>query len=188
MIIDKKEAILDAMLDMVIKTGFHSSPMSKLAKEANVAAGTIYHYFTSKDEIIDAIYQRYKERLGKIALIPDDTSKPYKERFKAFYLGTLYYLLNNPKEFVFAEQYQKSPFYSRLSRDKIMEFENPVLEFLRKGIHTQNLKDIPPKLMMNLIMSSIASLAQINATQEMRIDYTLNEILFNICWDGLKRS
>ncbi|MFC0182895.1 helix-turn-helix domain-containing protein [Pseudarcicella hirudinis] len=33
------------MLELIVKHGFHASPMSDVAKHANVAAGTIYHYF-----------------------------------------------------------------------------------------------------------------------------------------------
>src|ERR1700761_8456752 len=55
---DKKEAILDAMLDLVVKRGFHDAPMSVLAKKSGASPGVIYHYFPSKDALIRAVFER----------------------------------------------------------------------------------------------------------------------------------
>ena len=48
---DKRTAILDATLRLISKNGFHGTAMSKVAKEAGVSAGIIYHYFDSKDDL-----------------------------------------------------------------------------------------------------------------------------------------
>ena len=52
---DKRRAILDATLRLVSKNGFHGTAMSKLAREAGVSAGIIYHYFEGKDHLIDEL-------------------------------------------------------------------------------------------------------------------------------------
>ena len=57
---DKREAILEAMLDLIVERGFHDAPMSVLAKRSGASAGVIYHYFPSKDELIRAVYERVK--------------------------------------------------------------------------------------------------------------------------------
>ncbi len=53
---DKRAAILAATLRLISKNGFHGTAMSKVAKEAGVSAGIIYHYFDSKDELMDELY------------------------------------------------------------------------------------------------------------------------------------
>ena len=185
---DKREAILNATLELINKHGFHASPMSMVAKEAGVAAGTIYHYFESKEELINALYLNHKEKLLKISLIQDDTSKPYKERFRHFFYALFEFYVKNPKEFMFAEQYKKSPFYQQVPKDKIAEFEQPILDFLKKGVFTRQFKDIPPKLMLTLILSFISSMAVLDINREMIIDYTVLDVILNVCWDGLKYS
>ena len=47
---DKRTAILQATLRLISENGFHGTAMSKVAKEAGVSAGIIYHYFDSKDD------------------------------------------------------------------------------------------------------------------------------------------
>jgi AcrR family transcriptional regulator len=57
---DKRTAILDAMLDLVVERGFHAATMSTLAKKAGASPGVIYHYFPSKEDIIHTLYAKVK--------------------------------------------------------------------------------------------------------------------------------
>ncbi len=54
----KRDAILDAMLDVVVERGFHDAPMSLIAERSGASAGVIYHHFASKSEIIQALYEK----------------------------------------------------------------------------------------------------------------------------------
>ena len=49
---EKREAIIQAALTLFAEHGFHNAPMSLLAKQAGVSAGTIYLYFADKDDLI----------------------------------------------------------------------------------------------------------------------------------------
>lgn len=53
---DKRRAILAAALRLVARSGLHNTPMSALAREAGVAAGTLYLYFPSKEAMLNALY------------------------------------------------------------------------------------------------------------------------------------
>jgi AcrR family transcriptional regulator len=55
---NKRDAILNAMLDVVVERGFHEAPMSLIEKRSGASAGVIYHHFASKEEIIQALYER----------------------------------------------------------------------------------------------------------------------------------
>lgn len=60
-IADKRQAILAAALRLIARTGLHNTPMSALAREAGVAAGTLYLYFPSKEAMINALYLQLLE-------------------------------------------------------------------------------------------------------------------------------
>jgi AcrR family transcriptional regulator len=53
---DKRDAILAAALRLVARTGLPNTPMSAIAREAGVAAGTLYLYFPSKEAMLNALY------------------------------------------------------------------------------------------------------------------------------------
>jgi TetR/AcrR family fatty acid metabolism transcriptional regulator len=54
--VDKRRLILDAAIRVFAREGFHRCRVSDIAKEANVAYGLVYHYFRSKDEVLDTLF------------------------------------------------------------------------------------------------------------------------------------
>jgi AcrR family transcriptional regulator len=54
--IDKKRNILDAAIRVFARQGFHSTRVSDIADEAGVAYGLVYHYFSSKDEVLNELF------------------------------------------------------------------------------------------------------------------------------------
>jgi len=54
--VDKRRNILDAAIRVSARQGFHSTRVSDIADEAGVAYGLVYHYFTSKDEVLNELF------------------------------------------------------------------------------------------------------------------------------------
>ena len=48
--------ILDAAVRVFARQGFHTCRVSDIADEAGVAYGLVYHYFQSKDEVLDTLF------------------------------------------------------------------------------------------------------------------------------------
>lgn len=58
----KYEQIIEAAVKVIAQNGYHHSQVSKIAKEAGVADGTIYLYFKNKEDILVSLFQ---EKMGK---------------------------------------------------------------------------------------------------------------------------
>lgn len=58
---DKREAILRAAIKVFARNGYFNSKVSDIAREANIADGTVYLYFKSKDEILHSVFDRAME-------------------------------------------------------------------------------------------------------------------------------
>jgi AcrR family transcriptional regulator len=54
--IDKRRQILDAAIRVFARQGFHSTRVSDIADEAGVAYGLVYHYFKSKEEVLNELF------------------------------------------------------------------------------------------------------------------------------------
>lgn len=54
--IDKRRQILDAAIRVFARQGFHSTRVADIADEAGVAYGLVYHYFKSKDEVLNELF------------------------------------------------------------------------------------------------------------------------------------
>jgi TetR/AcrR family transcriptional regulator, fatty acid metabolism regulator protein len=65
---DKRRVILDAAVRVFARQGFHTCRVSDIADEAGVAYGLVYHYFSSKEEILDTLFlERWDIMLTAIA-------------------------------------------------------------------------------------------------------------------------
>jgi len=65
---DKRRMILDAAMRVFARQGFHTCRVSDIADEAGVAYGLVYHYFSSKDEILDTLFlERWNVMLQAIS-------------------------------------------------------------------------------------------------------------------------
>jgi TetR/AcrR family fatty acid metabolism transcriptional regulator len=68
--VDKRRLILDAAIRVFARRGFHACRVSDVADEAGVAYGLVYHYFDSKEEILNTLFQeRWQLMLDAIVQI-----------------------------------------------------------------------------------------------------------------------
>ena len=54
---EKRRQILDAAVRVFARKGFHTSRVGDIAEEAGVAHGLLYHYFSSKDEVLETVFR-----------------------------------------------------------------------------------------------------------------------------------
>jgi AcrR family transcriptional regulator len=74
---DKRRQILDAAIRVFARQGFHSTRVSDIADEAGVAYGLVYHYFSSKDEVLNELFsERWSLLLGAIDEIDRSGGSP----------------------------------------------------------------------------------------------------------------
>jgi AcrR family transcriptional regulator len=81
---------LDAAVRVFARKGFHASRVGDIAEEAGVAHGLLYHYFRSKDEVLETIFRETWELLASDTDRIEAAGVPLREqlrRFARIYLG-----------------------------------------------------------------------------------------------------
>ena len=74
---DKRRIILDAAVRVFARQGFHTCRVADIADEARVAYGLVYHYFSSKEQVLDTLFQeRWDLMLQAIAEADAQHSAP----------------------------------------------------------------------------------------------------------------
>jgi TetR/AcrR family transcriptional regulator, fatty acid metabolism regulator protein len=80
---DRRQAILDAAVKVFARQGFHACRVSDIADEAGVAYGLLYHYFPSKDEVLNTLFlERWGVMLEMIRAV-DAEPIPVREKLGA---------------------------------------------------------------------------------------------------------
>ena len=60
---EKRKLILDAAVRVFARSGYHGARVGDIATEAGVAHGLLYHYFSSKEEVLETIF---RENFGEL--------------------------------------------------------------------------------------------------------------------------
>ena len=88
----KRDAILRAAIDVFAERGFFSAQVADVARAAGVAAGTVYLYFKSKDDLLVSIFDRsMQDAIAEGRSMSGDVRDPGERlrRFASLHLGRL---------------------------------------------------------------------------------------------------
>ena len=170
----KRDAILDAMLDIVVERGFHDAPMSLIGQRSGASAGVIYHHFSSKEEIIQALYVRIYALKLEAFLADFDVEKEPGHVFVQIFISLYNFYRKHQREMRFYEQYQHAGFactpeqaatdersvafakrFSSKSRGGVLkEWPSDVLEEMTLGVVTRLARQ--PKKIATPLLREIA--------------------------------
>jgi TetR/AcrR family fatty acid metabolism transcriptional regulator len=77
---EKRRLILDAAVRVFARKGFHTCRVGDIAEEAGVAHGLLYHYFRSKDEVLETIFKETWAEVLAAARMVEETDEPARDR------------------------------------------------------------------------------------------------------------
>ncbi|WP_373552071.1 TetR/AcrR family transcriptional regulator [Haliscomenobacter sp.] len=181
---DKVKEILAAALKLFVEYGFHGTPTSKIAQEAGVANGTLFHYFKTKEDLIIALYIDTKTRLAQHLIenvLPETT---IKAKLKNRYLQVMFWAVEHSTEFRFIQQFHTSPFLSRLSAEEMYRQMKPDLDLIEEGIAAKIIQPRPTDFIFSLFFNHIYGLHQylVNAKLSTVDQKILIEDTFEMLW------
>lgn len=187
---DKRAAVIQAALELVAEQGFHGTPMALVAEKAGVAAGTIYRYFESKDDLIRGIYQHLEQRLTAALKENYPEGSPVRERYVHMGKVIVAYCVASPMEFRFLEQFHNSPYGIAHRREKIFgRQENDICTALfEEGLEQRIIKDLPLPVLFALTFGPIVDICRDHILQFIELDESLITRTVEACWDAVRRQ
>ncbi|PKV75951.1 TetR family transcriptional regulator [Pontibacter ramchanderi] len=185
---DKKTAIFKSTMELVRENGFHGTPMSMIAKHAGVAAGTIYHYFESKEQLICELFCYAQQQA--VAVVERETSvnEPFKACFFKLWMGLYTFYRDNPDLLRFFEQFVNSPYQATMPPLEEDRFYSLLFAFLEQGVRERELKEVSPKILAMLTHSSILSIAKTAASGRLSFNKKELQQIQQLLWDGIARN
>jgi TetR/AcrR family transcriptional regulator, fatty acid metabolism regulator protein len=88
---DRRQELLDAAVQVFARKGFRAARVGDIAEQAGVAHGLLYHYFRSKDEVLETIFRDTWQLLVAETERIEESGAPLPEqlrRFARIYLGS----------------------------------------------------------------------------------------------------
>lgn len=170
----KRKLILKTALILFCEEGYQNVPMDKIAKEAKISHGLIYHYYDKKSDILNDLLKESKQKF-KDVLISDDFTKyegsEYFNKFTDFFLSALslkdeypYYLalklafefgedfssfINTPAYKLVLKNYklaiEEGKYDDSYINEHIMCYFYLLKSIVKTAIETKNKEILPPK-------------------------------------------
>jgi AcrR family transcriptional regulator len=187
MIKNKREKILDAALEMFVNNGFESSPTSKIAKEAGVATGTLFHYFKTKNDLINELYLDVK--LSMVSTLKENLhdAKTIRQKLENIWFNFITWALKNQAAMKFFAMYGTSSYISANTREEGLRQFAFMIDIIKTGIREEILKDVALELLLESahgIMTGAIKYYSINFAEFKNEDK--RKQAFSIFWDALK--
>ena len=183
----KREAILQATLELVSEHGFHGTAMSMIAEKANVGAGTIYRYFDGKESLMVELYLEIKQEMGRAIAAGYDEAGPLRERFRTLWLNMFHYHVRHPREMAFTEQFANSPYTSEEIEQAYRVYFAPLARFFEFAQSEGVFKKMPLQMVGAYSYGVIVSLAKQSASGALTLDEATTELAIDASWDALSR-
>lgn len=178
---------MESMLNLIEEHGLLGVPMSLLAKKAGVAAGTIYHYFDSKDVLILELFNDIKTKIDhEIFKIKYDSKADYGTKFRQVWINLCQYFMDHPMVLNFMDQFFTSPYHKMLHSDESQFYESNFWSFFANGIKEKTIKIDDIHMINTLFMGSLTIAAKKHTSGHYIMDEKKLALMASIVWDGLK--
>ncbi|HEX6951412.1 MAG TPA: TetR/AcrR family transcriptional regulator [Gaiellaceae bacterium] len=156
---DKRRQLLDAAVRVFARKGFHASRVGDIAEEAGVAHGLLYHYFKSKDQVLEAVFhENWSVLVARIESV-EETDEPAADQIRhiaAIVLRTWLHLPDVVR--VVIQEFGRSPELA----ERIGELTRPIEVLQRviaRGVERGEFRaDIDPAFAATVVYGSIDEL------------------------------
>ena len=185
---DRRQLILDAALACFVERGFHGTAIPEIADRAKIAAGTIYHYFDSKEALVNALYRHWKQQVATRVFAAFPQAAPVREQFRAMWREMVAFARAEPNAFAFIELHNHASYLDDESRAIDRNLHGFAHAMIERAQAASLVKPLDAWLLMELVFG--AFVAMMRASWEGRLQLGNTEIAGaeQACWDAIARS
>jgi AcrR family transcriptional regulator len=184
---EKREAILDAALDLFSERGFYGTAVPLIAEQSKVATGTIYRYFENKEAIVNALYRREKQLLGTSLLQAFPFDAAPRDQFHYFWKTACEFARAHPRTLAFLELHHHQSYLDETSRAIEAQILSPAYAFFTMTAEKKVTKPYSAEVLGSIVWGAFVGL--IRASWEKRLELT-NETIEHgehCVWEAIRR-
>jgi AcrR family transcriptional regulator len=185
-VLDKYEAILSAALSLFVERGFHGTAVPAVARKANIAAGTIYHYFKGKEALVNALFRKWKSAIAERVYTRFPVGAEPREQFRAIWHQMAGFALENPKAFSFLELHHHASYLDDESRAVDASLKKFGVMFVERAQEAGVLKPMEPILLMELVFGAFNGMFRIHVEGRFALDEASIAAAEAACWDAVR--
>jgi TetR/AcrR family transcriptional regulator, repressor of fatR-cypB operon len=184
--IDKRNALVKATIELVNNNGFHATPMSKIAKMANVSPATIYLYFENKQDLVNQTYIDVKAEYTNYAFADFDVNMPIEEGFEMIWKRIADFKLNECEHAMFLAQCDNTPMIDEESRQEGIKHLQPLLDLWERGKKEGVIKPLSDYILYAYAINPLSFLMMTQKRGAFTLNKTHLEEAYQSAWSSIK--
>lgn len=184
----KRDAILNATLELLASSGFHGFSIKQLAAKAGVATGTVYLYFQDRDALIRELHMNILQRFAEAMFADHDVELPLAEQHHHLCCNLWRFLVDNPSVLLSKAQFDHlPPDILRSQRDDAWRLFAPLRELFAKGRQNGQIKELQDDVLASLSFEPYMFLARQQLIGVIQIDTDKLSEIITASWDAIAR-
>ncbi|MBO1307195.1 TetR/AcrR family transcriptional regulator [Enterococcus sp. 669A] len=182
----KRDNIIQAAMDLINERGFSDTPMSQIAKKANVSAATIYVYFDNKEDLINKLYFHSKKKMRDYVMSNYDENATVEERYKQYLRKFIQFLVNNQQEFLFIDQFQSSPLLNEEVSESISQLFQQFHSIYDEGKETNVFKNVDTTIIAGFTINPAMQFVRDYHAKTLSLTESMIDDIIQMSWDAVK--
>ncbi|HLV14160.1 MAG TPA: TetR/AcrR family transcriptional regulator [Xanthomarina sp.] len=186
--IDKRNALIKATIELVNNNGFHATPMSKIAKMANVSPATIYLYFENKQDLVNKTYIEVKAQYTAFTFADYDVGMSVEEGFETIWKRIAQFKLNESENAMFLAQCDNTPIIDEPSLQEGIKHLQPLLDLWDRGKKEGVIKPVSNYILYAYSINPLSFLMVNQKRGVFQLDKTQIEEAYQSAWSSIKNN
>jgi AcrR family transcriptional regulator len=184
---DKRNAILGAATRLFAERGLTAAPTSDISKQAGVAEGTLFTYFKTKDDLINALYREIKLELADAMMSDFPRKKNVRTRLRHVWDRYMKWGIGNPKQRKVLAQLQVSEVLTQESIDAgsapFVEFQTMISHAIEQRLFRN---DLPVELISKSLTALVETTIDLTASNPSKTKH-YGDSGFQMFWSGVTK-
>ena len=184
---DKRNAILDAATRLFAERGLTAAPTSAISKQAGVAEGTLFTYFETKDDLINALYREIKLELADAIMSDFPRKKNVRTRLRHIWDRYVNWGIANPRQRKVLAQLQVSEVLTKESKDAtsapFVEFQIMIRDAIAQRVFRN---DLPAELISKSLAALVEATIDLTVSKPSKAN-KYRDSGFQMFWAGITK-
>lgn len=183
-----QQAVLETTLKLIIEKELQATSMALIAKQSGVSTGSIYHYFQSKEDIINELYRAIVMFNGEFVQEGLAQGGTIREKFELGWSRVIELGKRYPQGFQFIEQYSFSPYiYDEVKREVYTGgWCAPMNELYAEAVERKLFIPLEPKLMVQMHYGTFVYMLKAHFGEIVELTSESEREAILSCWNGMR--
>lgn len=183
---EKRAAILAAALELFADRGYHATNVPLIAERAGISVGTLYHYFDSKEKVVNELYRKLKREMMDAFWSDFPSAASPSEQFRAYWHRGVAFAEASPLAFAFLEFHHHAHYLDEESRGvqgRALLLEARLFE---AGRQTGVVRKMPDAVLSAFINGALVSLVKSARDGQITLTPAVVDQAAARCWEAIR--